>query len=448
MSISRKLVMDTIILILRNKLEAFPKNIIVDKKFNSEMLILSKLYNKILNNYGKHEKLMDQFLDTVQLSICKIKPKVFIGASEQFVNKYIELINLIMEDNILDRRSQIILGIKDIEDLVYKYDYYIRGEDTVTLTGHSQIVYRVKVFPDGRIVSVSVNNTRKEGVIKIWNSLTGECLNTLIGHTGLITNIELLPDGRIVSGSLDTTIRIWDGGESKFTLPVNDFVEFLCVLPDTRIVSVSNNPPKLKIWNSNTGEYESILEGHTNPITCLDNLPNGRIITGSGDNTIKIWDDKECKLTLSGHTATIKCTNILPDGQIVSGSDDKTIKIWDPITGECKTTLEGHSEPIIEIIVISDTQIISREKGRTMILWNLDTNEHELLIYDSPIICMYILPNKCVVIGFDNGTLKIYDPETHSCELFLTNYINKILCLNVLPNGKIVSGSKNGTLKI
>ena len=33
-----------------------------------------------------------------------------------------------------------------------------------------------------------------------------------------------------------------------------------------------------------------------------------------------------------------------PDGRLVSGSEDEYIKIWDLNTGECQTTLKGHSK--------------------------------------------------------------------------------------------------------
>ena len=35
---------------------------------------------------------------------------------------------------------------------------------------------------------------------------------------------------------------------------------------------------------------------------------------------------------------------MFPDGRrVVSGSDDKTLKVWDIETGKCVTTLQGHS---------------------------------------------------------------------------------------------------------
>ena len=61
--------------------------------------------------------------------------------------------------------------------------------------------------------------------------------------------------------------------------------------------------------------------------------PDGkRIVSGSDDNTVKVWDaDKGTEtLTLKGHTDQVTSVAFSPDGKrIVSGSWDKTVKIWE-----------------------------------------------------------------------------------------------------------------------
>ena len=66
---------------------------------------------------------------------------------------------------------------------------------------------------------------------------------------------------------------------------------------------------------------------------CLQALPDGRIVSGSDDKTLRIWSRDEAGIwqseELVGHTDWVRCLQVLPDGRIVSGSDDQTIKIWD-----------------------------------------------------------------------------------------------------------------------
>ena len=41
--------------------------------------------------------------------------------------------------------------------------------------------------------------------------------------------------------------------------------------------------------------------------------------------------------------AQVNCVAVLSNGRIVSGSDDNTLKVWDPSSGKCHGTLSGHT---------------------------------------------------------------------------------------------------------
>ena len=75
--------------------------------------------------------------------------------------------------------------------------------------------------------------------------------------------------------------------------------------------------------------------------------PDGtRIVTGSFDQTAKVWDARTgtLLLDLKGHTDQVTSVRFSPDGtRIVTGSDDKTAKVWDARTGTPLLDLKGHT---------------------------------------------------------------------------------------------------------
>jgi len=72
------------------------------------------------------------------------------------------------------------------------------------------------------------------------------------------------------------------------------------------------------------------LTGHIGWVYSLTVLPDGSLVSGSSDKTIKIWDVKNGQniKTLTGHTHDVFALTVLPDGSLVSGSWDYTIMIW------------------------------------------------------------------------------------------------------------------------
>jgi WD40 repeat protein len=157
---------------------------------------------------------------------------------------------------------------------------------------------------------------------------------------------------RIVSGSYSGKIKVWNLQTEVCEIIFSHNSPIYCIAVENhihygeRIISGSYDC-SLKIWNVQTRNCDETLEGHSRPINCVDILPDGRIVSGSCDNTIKIWNrvtgtssrrarpggeqsnpKGKCELTFTGHTRPIYCLNVLPDGRIISGSSDDTMKVW------------------------------------------------------------------------------------------------------------------------
>ncbi|KAJ2905885.1 hypothetical protein MKZ38_003893 [Zalerion maritima] len=82
-------------------------------------------------------------------------------------------------------------------------------------------------------------------------------------------------------------------------------------------------------------------KGHTKPVTSVRLFPNSGhlMLSGSADNTIKIWDvyhQRSLLRTFSGHNKAISDLCFNTSGtQFLSSSYDRMIKLWDTETGTC-----------------------------------------------------------------------------------------------------------------
>eukprot|EP00878_Enallax_costatus_P035497 GHUV01039617.1.p1 GENE.GHUV01039617.1~~GHUV01039617.1.p1 ORF type:complete len:135 (-),score=16.46 GHUV01039617.1:83-487(-) len=73
-------------------------------------------------------------------------------------------------------------------------------------------------------------------------------------------------------------------------------------------------------------------------------LPSRRFVSGSKDNTIRVWDatTRRCLFTMSSHTMVVTCVRWGGEGLIYSSSRDCSINVWDAQEGKLVRTLKGH----------------------------------------------------------------------------------------------------------
>ena len=114
----------------------------------------------------------------------------------------------------------------------------------------------------------------------------------------------------------------------------------------------------------------------------LDEIKNfGKIITE--DN---LYDDYKIEMKnpihkLTNHTDYIICLCVLDDGRLVSGSYDKSIIIYNKITYQPDIIIKEHNSDICCIIQLSSGILASCSCDNTIKLFNINGMKYEIFVY-------------------------------------------------------------------
>ncbi len=214
-------------------------------------------------------------------------------------------------------------------------------------------------------------------------------------------------------------------------------------------------PLKANLERANEGALRT-LTGHTSLVNAVAIAPDGKTaISGSWDNTLKIWDTKTGNeiRTLTGHTNYVTAVAIAADGKTaISASEDCTLKIWDTETGRELKTLTGHTDWVRAVAIAADGKTAISASGHSMKIWDTETGT-ELRTFTghtSGANAVAIAPDgKTAISASGDNTLKIWDTETGTEIRILTGHTSLVNAVAIAPDAKIaISASGDDTLKI
>ena len=230
-----------------------------------------------------------------------------------------------------------------------------------------------------------------------------------------------------------------------------DLVSALAVLPDGRLASGSGDNT-IRLWDPGTGAELARLEGHGGIVSALAVLPDGRLASGSGDNTIRLWDPGTgAELArLEGHGDLVSALAVLPEGRLASGSGDNTIRLWDQGTGVELARLEGHEGEVAALAVLPDRRLASGSEDKTVRLWD-PARRRELARLEghtSFVTALAVLPDGRLASGSWDNTIRLWDPASGRKLARLKGHEEPVTALAVLPDGRLASGSWDKTVRL
>jgi hypothetical protein len=283
----------------------------------------------------------------------------------------------------LRREIEYILENPDVSgsmDGIVKVWDRITGEERLTLEGHEGPYSSVAISPDGRTIG-----SGGDGTIRLWDAITGE--QEMILEPGLdplspgINPLAFAPDGRALASSDRGRIRLWDvvtGQErASLTLPGRGGISLpLAFVADGRtLVSIVPGFPEVEtagfiLWDLVNREYE-VIEGGEDWLSVAVTRDGRTVATGSaGGGVVQFWDlGTGTAQRLVGHRGHVWGLAFSPNEEVLaSASWDGTVRLWDAATGKRLAVLQGLDRFY---------SVAFADEGRTLVAGGMDFGDEE-----------------------------------------------------------------------
>ncbi|XP_074045810.1 autophagy-related protein 16-1 isoform X5 [Macrotis lagotis] len=155
-------------------------------------------------------------------------------------------------------------------------------------------------------------------------------------HDGEVNAVQFSPGSRLLAtGGMDRRVKLWevfgDKCEAKGSLSGSNAgitsIEFDSA--GSYLLAASNDFAS-RIWTVDDNRLRHTLTGHSGKVLSAKFLlDNARIVSGSHDRTLKLWDLRS-KVCIKTVFAGSSCNDIVCTEQcVMSGHFDKKIRFWD-----------------------------------------------------------------------------------------------------------------------
>ncbi|BDM83852.1 hypothetical protein AM10699_67130 (plasmid) [Acaryochloris marina MBIC10699] len=239
-------------------------------------------------------------------------------------------------------------------------------------------------------------------------------------------------------------------------------VKAVAISRDGKRIITGSGDGTVRIWDAKTGKLigQLLQKSELGIFSVAISHDGQRIISGSWDGTVRIWDAKTGKpigQLLQKSELGIFSVVISHDGRrIISGGMDNTVRIWDANTGKpIGQPLKGHEGTVSAVVISHDgKRIISSSGDETVRIWSTETGKSigQPLKGHKGVVTSVVISHdgRRIISGSEDGTVRIWSADTGKpIGQPLKSHEGRVTSVVISHDGRrIISGSEDGTVRI
>ncbi|KDN33901.1 hypothetical protein RSAG8_13008, partial [Rhizoctonia solani AG-8 WAC10335] len=200
--------------------------------------------------------------------------------------------------------------------------------------------------PDGSLIATA-GDPDSESIssctVQLWDARTGGAVGgALMGHIGRVHSIAFSVDGsRMVTGSSDCTVRMWDSQtRDPIGGPFRGHWKDVCSVafsPDSAYIISGSWDSTVLMWDASASSLANSSSTHEPSDTIVATYPLHKAIMEHYTDKVHKPSDN---FNSSGHSGWVNSVLFsLDNTRIISGSGDGTVRTWETQTGLAIETL-------------------------------------------------------------------------------------------------------------
>jgi len=248
-------------------------------------------------------------------------------------------------------------------------------------------------------------------------------------------------------------------------LHTNGIRHFKCLPFKNGYVSSASQDNTVNVWNTLTLVSIRKYNNHTMEVYSLDQIDNDTMVSGSEDQTIRIWKistGETVKIINVGADVFVVRVFSIEYKQIVCGlfGTSKNLQIYNYTTGNLARTLIGHINSVYSVEMLSEKFMASSGQDQRVIIWDLSSYSIKYILWGHTIsvTCVKRLSSQLIASGDEYGLIIVWNWLTGEQMFKLTDNLAPVNLnsLDLYDEQTLISSSndqkvkfwniKNGTL--
>ena len=286
---------------------------------------------------------------------------------------------------------------------------------------HARSVYALGFSSDGRRVFTASD----DATAQVWNAANGEGIGKAAVHQVITRTAAFSPDGNLlVTGSDDHTARIWDantGLSMSAALLHQGAVRNVEFSPGGEFLLTASHDATVRLWKAPCGlPTEKSLPGQGRMYDAQFSSDASRLVTSSTDTSlVQVWNTETWEVVGEPIQQMAYVVAINSDAsRLLIGSNDNAIQIWDGLTGKPAEGRLLHQSPVRKAVFGPGGRLVLTAcRDHTAWVWELDTRKVKFgpLPIQRTVHALAYSPDGLRFVtasGPQQGTVQLWNAET------------------------------------